>query len=364
MARLELISRVPVTREAVSTSHPVRSRFDGMSKAFSAPLRNVSVLPVAFLCCALAACGTVVPPPGAHPGTTKASSSPGSGTTPKQRAAADAAAILAAFVPPSGSVRLASAPFTGGAELLDPVFREDTPDQVNTHAWWHVPGQSPSSVLSWENAHLPRQFGQPGGGTSGPASFRMWNLPEVPGVLNERQLTMAAVSDGKGNADIRVDAHVDWIPARPGWAYVPATARAVIVTAVPGGNDRKKPPVPVTVTEPDRVRELVSLVNALPMAPVGVRACPADDGRGVRLTFLAAAGGPVLATAFATSRGCGGALLAIGAGPLSTDRPGPHRVSLGFGTDAAAKALAISGMNWRLLGGLTRRAGRGSAEHR
>lgn len=321
-----------------------------MSKVLGASLRNVTVVPVAVLCAALAACGTVTSPPAAHTGPSKAASSPGSGTTPQRRATADAAAILAAFVPPSGSVQLTSAPVTGGAGLLDPVSREDTPNQVNTHAWWHVPRQSPSAVLAWENAHLPHQFGQLGSGTSGPAAFRSWNLPEVPGVLNERQLTVAAVSDGKGNADIRVDAHVDWLSARPGWAHVPGTARAVIVTPVPGGNDRKKPPAPLTVTDPARVRELVSLVNALPMSPSGVFACPMDDGRGVRLTFLAAMGGPVLATAFAASNGCGGVLLVIGAGPLSTDGPGPRQVGLGFGPDPAEKALAVSGMSWKLFG--------------
>jgi hypothetical protein len=293
---------------------------------------------------AMSACGTTYDP------VRRAPSSLSSGTTLRQRATADAAAILAAFAPPPGSVRLASAPVTGGAGLLDPVFGEDTPDQVGAHAWWHVPGQSPSGVLAWEDARLPRRFGRSGSGTSGPAMFRTWNLPEVPGVLNERQLTVAAVSDGKGNADIRVDAHVDWLPARPGWARVPGTARAVMVTPVPGGNDRKKPPAPLTVTDPARVRQLVSLVNALPMFPSGTFACPFDDGRGVRLAFLATVGGQVLATAFAASNGCGGVLLVIGAGQLSRDRPGPRQVGLGFGPESAEKALAISAMNWKLSG--------------
>lgn len=125
----------------MSISHPVRSRSHDMSKAFSAPLRNVTIVPVAFLCCALAACGTVVSPPGAHTGTTKAASSPGSGMTPRQRATADAAAILAAFVPPSAAIRLTSAPVTGGAGLLDPVFREDTPVLLVIGAGQHSTGR-------------------------------------------------------------------------------------------------------------------------------------------------------------------------------------------------------------------------------
>ena len=324
-----------------------------MSKASGTSLRNVTVVPVAFLCCALAACGTVTSAPPARTSTAKAAAPPGSGTTPQQRATADAAAILAAFVLPPGSVRLTSAPVTGGAALLDPVYREDTPNQAGAHAWWHVPGQSPSGVLAWENANLPHRFGQLGSGTSGPAAIRTWDLPEVPGVLNERWLMMEAVSDGKGNADIRVDARVEWIPARPGWAHVPGTTRAVVITPVPGPNDRKKPPAPLTVTDPARVRALVSLVNALPMFPSGTFACPFDDGRGVRLTFLATAGGPVLATAFAKSNGCGGVGLVIGAGQLPTGRPGPREVGLSGGATVAGRALAISGMRWKLFGYLT-----------
>lgn len=317
-----------------------------MGKASGTSLRNATMVPVAFACCALAACGTVTSPPAT---LAKAPASPSVGT-PLQRAKADAAAILAAFVPPPGAVRLTSAPLTGGGELLQPAFREDTPNQVDAHAWWHVPGQSAAGALAWENARLPHQFGQPGLGTGGPAVIRTWNLPQVPGVLNERRLMADAVSDGKGNADLRVDAQVDWLSARPGWARVPAAARAVILTPVPGGNDRKKPPAPMTVTDPARVRTLVSLVNALPMSSSGVIACPFDDGRGVRLTFVATAGGPVLATAFAKSNGCGGVALVIGAGPLPTGRPGPRQVGLGFGPETAEKALAISGMNWKLSG--------------
>jgi hypothetical protein len=301
----------------------------------------------------LAGCGTVTPATPA--GARTATASPGTGSpptsgTPQQRAKADAAAILAAFVPPPGATRLSSAPGTGGGELLRPAFREDTPNQVNAVTWWHVPRTSPQWVLQWENVRLPRQFGQPGWGTSGPAAFRTWNLRVVPGVLNERQLMVEAVSDGKGSTDVRVGAHVDWLSPRPGWAYVPDTTRAVVITPVPGPNDKKKPPVPLTVTDPARVRALVSLVNALPASPSGVFSCPFDDGRGVRLTFLARVGGPVLATAFAKSNGCGGVLLVIGPGQLSTGDAVPGQAGLSGGPAVADHALAISGMRWKLFG--------------
>ncbi len=124
-----------------------------------------------------------------------------------------------------------------------------------------------------------------------------------------------------------------------------------MVTAVPGTNDRARPPAPLLVTDPAKVRSLVALVNGLPLFPPGVYSCPFDDGRGVRLAFLSRAGagkaghGPVirsavLAVAFAKSNGCGGVLLTIAG----------TQTSLGWGPSAAERALSISGMHWKLFG--------------
>jgi len=121
---------------------------------------------------------------------------------------------------------------------------------------------------------------------------------------------------------------------------VPGTVRVVVVTPVPGMNDKAKPPAPLTVTDRGRVRRLVSLVNGLSLAPRGVFTCMMDDGRGVRLTFLSSPGRTVLANALAKSSGCGGVRLTIGA----------RTTALGLGPSAARQALAISGMNWKLFG--------------
>jgi hypothetical protein len=130
-------------------------------------------------------------------------------------------------------------------------------------------------------------------------------------------------------------------PARPAGTLLPSGIRAVVVTAVPGLNDKKKPPAPVTVTDPGRVRQLVSLVNGLPLSPPGIYYCPMDDGRGVRLAFLARPGGAVLAAALAKANGCGGVALTIG-----HSQP----TGLGSGSTAAQQALTISGLPWRLSG--------------
>jgi len=266
--------------------------------------------------------------------------------SPQARARADAAAILAAFVPPPGASRLGTAPAAAGGVLRQPVFSEPGPDHVDDAGWWRVPGQSPQQVLGWEKAHLPRQFTASGSGIAGGNGVQVtegwWSLPAVAGVLPQRELTVSAIDDGNGSGtDLRLDANVEWLPARPAWSILPvASIKAVVVTAVPGGNDSKKPPAPVTVTDPARVRKLVDLVNVQPMASRDVINCPSDDGRGVQLTFLAGTRGPTVATEFAKSNGCGGVQLTLKG----------QRTMLGGGNSVAQQALAISGMNWKLFG--------------
>lgn len=94
------------------------------------------------------------------------------------------------------------------------------------------------------------------------------------------------------------------------------------------------------MTDPAKVQKLVDLLNAQPLFPPGTFSCPFGDDRGLRLTFLAGTRGPTVATALAASNGCGGVDLTIG----------KRGVGLGWGSDVAVQALAISGMNWKLFG--------------
>jgi hypothetical protein len=269
---------------------------------------------------------------------------------PRGRAEADAAALLASFVPPPAARKLAAAPGAGGGVLGHPQMAPDTPDIIDDVAWWQVPGQAPKAVLSWEASHVSGRLKPSAWGGVG-AVFDSWALPPVAGVLDSRWLVVTAVSDGAGGTDLRAEGEVTYTPARPAASYIPATAvRAVVVTAVPGGNDRTKPPAPLIITGPGTVRRLVALVNGLPLFPPGTYNCPFDDGRGVRLTFLSKvgagkAGGPVirsevLAVAFAKSNGCGGVQLTIDG----------TQTGLGWGPAAAEQALAISGLRWKLFG--------------
>jgi hypothetical protein len=267
--------------------------------------------------------------------------------SPRQRAESDAAALRESFVPPPGARKLAAAPTVGGGALGHPQMGPDTPDIIDYAAWWQVPGQAPKAVLAWEAAHVSHRLKLDASGGVG-AVFDSWALPPVAGVLDSRWLVVTAVSDGASGTDLRVEGEVTYTPARPAASYIPATAvHAVEVTAVPSMNDQRKPPAPLVITDPVKVRNLVALVNGLSLFPPGVYSCPADDGGGVRLTFLSKGGGgkatngPVIKTAvravaLASASGCGGVQLTIAG----------TQTSLGWGSSAAEQALAISGLRW------------------
>jgi len=314
---------------------------------------NDSVIPVALLALSLAACGTATV-------TSAPTSQEGAAITgvrsPQQRADADAAWVLASYVPPPGSARLSRPPAGVHGALSAAATRPFTPDVVDDSSLWQVPGP-PSAILAYEKSHLPSRFRYQGEGTFGGAGYQVseYQFTVVSGLgpVEAAELQVDSITSTSGQAYVRVDAQVTWQPARPAATFLPAgKIHAVVVTAVPGGNDNRRPPAPVTVTDPAKVQRLVSLVNGLPLYPPGtVPSCPMDDGAGLRLEFLATAGGPRMATAFVKANGCGGMFLLLGAGTLaSTGFATGDEVALGeFDYKAASQALAISGLRWTSL---------------
>lgn len=301
---------------------------------------------------ALSGCG-IAPAPGTDPPSTlkrltgvpltSAKSPAPSAPTPNQRAVADSGAILASFAVPTGAVKLSAAPTVEKGVLKAPDQVPETPDLVDQAEWWIAPG-APQSVLAWEAKHLPGRFSTGGTGSGFGPGFRTWtmlaSLPDVPAVLDSRELVVTAVQDGDKTA-IRVDAQVTWQPARPASEKVPATARAVTISMNLGLNQGgKKPPKPVTITDQATVLRLTALINGLALSPPGSFNCPADFGSDLVLTFGAAAHAPALAVATLDLAGCGGVNLTIGG------RPQPPLA--GPGTDSGPGILKAAGLAWKI----------------
>jgi hypothetical protein len=274
---------------------------------------------------AVAGCGA------AHPATGGGTVSP----TPRERAVAGAAAILKAFAVPPGARRLQQAPDA----LKAPITTLVSTTLVDDVSFWRAPGQ-PQAVLAWEQAHLPRRF-TPGDEDFGPPSWdRTFSLPPVPGVLNARDLVIEVTGAGTGQTAIRVDAQVSWQPPRRAFERVPSAARVVTITQLPSLDPHaRRPPAPVTIAGLAAVRRLAALVDSLRLSTIGPDAsCPAAFGGGIRLTFLARAGGPPLAVAQGPAA-CGTVQFAVG---------GTRRPALQLTDSFIPQVLKLAGLRWKV----------------
>jgi len=267
---------------------------------------------------------------------------------PQQRAVADADAILASFAVPQGAQKIAAAPDVDSGALKTSIQIPGTPDLVDKADWWLAPGK-PTAVLAWEAKHVSHRFSFQGTGSvsnlgNDTESLRadMFTLPDITGVLDSRELVVQVVPDGDKTA-IRVDAQVTWQPARPAIEKIPATAKAVTISLDLGMNQgSRKPPKPVTITDPAKVKELRTLINSLPLTPPGVFHCPLGFGDSLGLTFRARPGAAALAVATVLLSGCAGVDLTIGG------KSQPVLAGL-----SGTQIFKIAGLSWKIptLGG-------------
>lgn len=322
------------------------------------PVRGAAVLVIL----ALAGCGAdhATGPGSASAGasaTASAAPTASQALSPQQRAVQDADSMLASFVLPPGAVKLPGAPAAGGGVLRQPASQPSTPTLVQKTAWYQVPG-APQSVLAWEREHLSKRYSTFGTGSGSTRAAQFWDqtfaLPAITDVLDSRQLILEVTAAGGGKTDIRVDAQVTWLPVRPAYAYIPATATAVTVSLDLGLNaDGAKPPAPVTITDPSVVDQFTKIINGLPLFPPGQYSCPAADGKALTLTFRGQSGGPALATATVSLDGCGGVSLGV------SDRQSVGLGPVGTGPTLGPQLLKIAGLHWSLsAGGATGDPGR------
>jgi hypothetical protein len=298
---------------------------------------------------ALGGCA-VVPAPAtgtSHPATASAKAVSASTRTPKQRAEADIASILKRFTPPPGAHRVSTSP----ASLLNalPDASAGEPNYVRGTEWWLAPG-NPEQVLAWEAKHvsLPYGTGRPYG--MGTLARDVWDddfaLPDVTGVLFDRQLSVATTPVGRGQTGIEVTARDQWIPTRPASEVIPSAARVVTLTLTGTFNNKTvKEPKPVTVTDPAKVRRIAALLDALPLTPTGAYGCPAGRGDGaLTLAFKAGAAATALAVVTANLTGCAFINLTINGKQQPGIGPGDGGLTL------AAEAFKVVGLSWKIPG--------------
>jgi hypothetical protein len=237
--------------------------------------------------------------------------------SPRKLAETDATTMLAAFRAPPRAER--SRPIAVPALSAAPGG-SSSPDFVTRVAWWKVPGTM-DAALAWVRAHAPAGFTLGGSGSTTDASvvtsrFDMFSLPPVPSVLAERSLYVSVARDGSDSTAMRVDSQVSWLPVKSPAERIPSAAKVVTILALPAASGSPVRPItrmflPATITNPATVTKIAEVVDGLQLMPPGVFHCPFSNGQGMRLTFRATKGGPVLAQATAQANGCGTVTLVV-----------------------------------------------------
>lgn len=237
-------------------------------------------------------------------------------TTAGNKAAAQAAAtqLLGVLQLPTGASKVASDP-SRSSVLGGAPGAPASPALIDDHSFWRVSG-SPSSVLSWVQAHPPaggqgNENGFSGNffGNAPSVSFTGFRFAPVKGVLTSRELTVEVAPAKGGGTALRADAEVVWFVKRLAADRVPAGIRTITITSRQLG---KPPSAPITASAASKVRRIVSYVNQLPPRQPGVTACPDDRGPYVELQFRKAAGATPVAVATADGSGCGLVTLTVG----------------------------------------------------
>ena len=262
------------------------------------------------------------------------------GLSTGQQAEAAAAALLAEFVPPLGARRLAGPPDLPDGWEQHPQSSLVSNSMVDEAAFWEAPGD-PHSLLSWEQARLTGKRFTLGDADFGPPSWdREFDLPAA-GVLTNRELIVEVVGAGNGQTAIRLDADIAWQPSRPPDDLVPDTGRVVTISEPASGNPRgKRPPAPVTITDPTVVGRLAALVDSLPVSPLNNEAvsCPAPFGGSLQLAFRARTDRPVVALV-QTDQACGMVDFTV---------TGQQPLGLENNANVDRQILAIASLPWKL----------------
>jgi hypothetical protein len=220
----------------------------------------------------------------------------------RRAAARDAATLLSRVRLPADAVPLAREPDNDQGSLAEPAtLPVNGHVLVDKHGWWKVTG-TPDTVLAFLQANVPLGAKQTESGSMGPAHGKPtlvyvgYSWPPVHGLLAQRVLLVQAAELTGGGTGIRADALVQWIVPRSASERVPRGVHEVDVTrAAPG----QSPSLSIKVVAQDKIRALISMVDALGIVqPVAV-SCPLlpVDAATVTFTFRASDGGTVLATA-------------------------------------------------------------------
>jgi len=238
--------------------------------------------------------------------------------------------LLAELPLPPGSSESATEPAEDGSLLAHPGMGPPaTPNAVDEHAWWLVPG-APPEALAYISARLPAGTRRPetvGRSPSQPnvpeSEIAAFSLPGSSGTL-----VIKAVQLPNGSTALRADAQVVWTTPRPASETIPSGAHLLRIAVHDRNRSSRNPQnpsrlallerLPRKITSLRQIHGIVALLNGLQVVQPGHRVCPLLEpgDSSVKLTFYASPDAAPLAAAEIRPDTCrGGVGLTIGGVP-------------------------------------------------
>jgi hypothetical protein len=250
-------------------------------------------------------------------GSAEAVTAPTTAAANRAAARTGAASLLTELTLPAGAGASSNEPAAGGGDLAHPgVGPLATPNAVDDHAWWLVPG-APTDVLAYIYSHLPpgarkASTGYRSSGSSITSRFEVIEWPPVAGVLTTRWLVVTAAALAGGSTGLRADAQVVWVTPRSTSERIPLGADLMRISVRSEIKVNRFAHRRLSVTSPERIAKMTGLLNALPLLQPGVGKCRSDTGITVRLAFYAGHRAAPLAIAEIEPTGCEVVALTIG----------------------------------------------------
>jgi hypothetical protein len=223
--------------------------------------------------------------------------------TENHRAAVqDAGRLLSKVNLPPTAASSPTEPAGDGGRLSGPPSTPGVSKFVDRHQWWTASG-SPDQVLNYVRSHPPPhgklsfsgaaaqcQPGQAPSGCHTTSQFVAFQFPPAPGMLGLRLLLVEVTALGDSTTGVRTDGQVQWIVPRAADEVVPSDVTLIEV--------RKGDRLHRVVTDRSEVRQIIRLIDRLPVLQPGSWHCPAfRSGPQVRFAFRGERGGPALARA-------------------------------------------------------------------
>jgi hypothetical protein len=253
----------------------------------------------------------------------------------------DADRLLATFPVPTGATRLDGAP-PGIVDMypMSPV----SSDMVQSTGWWRTRG-TVNGVVDAALARLPAEAKAYLSGGRGIAAKLVVRDEEfmfpAHDLLRQRLLMIAATQSG-ADVVIRVDGIVLYAKPKPESAIIGRSATVVVASMVGHRGTRSvgKTYGPITISDPKRVRELATYINAMPPPAAATSSCPAvraDDHPNLTLRFWTSVGGRPLGTVTMEFYGCGS---------MSVRPVYGTNTELDITAVSVRQILQILGLNW------------------